>query len=360
MIGKAKSHIKKMDPFKNNHLFDRRSFIRICGLTGLSLASKVIAPRNTGGVEFNKKLLRVTGTVLAMGTTVSMTLVSSSRDKAEAAMKTAYEEMTRLSGLMNGFDDGSPVAILNKEGVLKEASPEIIEVITGALKYYRLTGGVFDITIKPVIDLFGQEFSRGENRYPSQEEIEEVLELVGSDMIRIQGRDITLEKPGMGITLDGIAKGYIVDCVSKIFLEREIEDHLINAGGDIKARGIREDGKPWIIAIQDPVKKDSHLDVIHLYDAAVGTSGNYENYLDREKMFHHIANPKTGLSPVMNASASVIAPTGMEADALATSLLVMNAIDGISFIDSLPEREALVISRTNRIQRSAGWKTVSL
>jgi thiamine biosynthesis lipoprotein len=360
MIGKAKSHIKRMDPLKNNPLFDRRSFIRICGLMGLSLASEVFTPRNTGALEFNRKLFRVTGTFLAMGTTVSMALVSSSRDKAEAAMKAGCEEMSRLSGLMNGFDDGSPVAILNKEGVLKQADPEIIEVITSALKYYRLTGGVFDITIKPVIDLFGQKFSRGENIYPTEEEIEKVLELVGSDMIQIQGRDITLEKPGMGITLDGIAKGYIVDCVSKIFLEREIENHLINAGGDIKARGIRDDGKPWVIAIQDPVKKDRHLDVIHLCDAAVGTSGNYENYFDREKMFHHIANPKTGISPVLTASASVIAPTGMEADALATSLLVMNPIEGIRFIDSLPEREALVISRTNRMQRSAGWKNVSL
>jgi thiamine biosynthesis lipoprotein len=360
MIGKAESYMRKMDPLENGPLFDRRSFIKICGLTGLSLGFRMITPRNTGGVEFNKKPFRITRTVLAMGTTVSMTLVYSSRDKAEAAMKTGCEEMSRLSNLMNRFDDKSPVAVLNKKGVLKQASPEIIEVITSALNYYRLTGGIFDITIKPVIDLFGQKFSRGENRYPSEEEIKEVLELVGSDMIQIQGRDIKLEKPGMGITLDGIAKGYIVDCVSKIFLEHQIENHLINAGGDIKARGVRDDGKPWIIAIQDPVKKDSHLDVIQLCDAAVGTSGNYENYLDREKMFHHIANPKTGLSPMLNASASVIAPTGLEADALATSLLVMNAIDGIKFINSLPEREALVISRTNRIQRSSGWKSVSV
>jgi thiamine biosynthesis lipoprotein len=285
-----------------------------------------------------------------------MTLISTSSEMAEAAMARAYDEVNRLSALMNRFDEKSPVARLNKDGVLKDAHPDIIEVMSSALRYYGMTGGAFDITVKPVLDLFTRKFSNGKEEYPSENEIAAARALVGSDKIEIKGRDIYLKKPGMGITLDGIAVGYIVDRASAILLEGKIENHLIDAGGDIKAMGVRADGRPWTVAIQDPVRKDNHLDLIHLTDIAVTTSGNYENYFDREKIFHHIVNPKTGRSPVLNISASVIAPTTMEADALATSLMVMDSRDGLELVDSLPRCAALVVSRANQITRSAGWK----
>ena len=346
-----------MDTLKNNSLIDRRSFVIISGAMGLKLAYDVIIPRAGEAVDNKKVPSKFSRTELAMGTIVSMTLISTSIEMAEEAMAQAYEEVTRLSDLMNRFDEKSPIARLNREGLLKDAHPDIIEVISNALKYYSLTGGAFDITVKPVIDLFKKKFSGGKDEYPSEDEIQEVLNLVGSDKIELNGRDISLKKPGMGITLDGIAKGYIVDRASVILLKYKIENHLINAGGDIKAMGVRADGRPWTVAIQDPVKKNNHLDLIHLTDIAVATSGNYENYFDRDKIFHHIVNPKTGRSPVLNVSASVIAPTAMEADVLATTLVVMNSTDGLRLIDSLPQCEALIISRANQIKRSTGWKS---
>jgi thiamine biosynthesis lipoprotein len=347
---------QKMYILKNNSPIDRRSFVIISGTIGLSLAYEVMIPGIAEAIDNKKAPYKVSGTELAMGTIVSMTLLSNSKETAEEAMAHAYKEITRLSDLMDRFNEKSPIARLNREGILKDAHPDIIEVISNALKYYNLTGGAFDITVKPVIDLFTKKFSDGKDEYPSGDEIKEALNLVGSDKIELNGRDISFKKPGMCITLDGIAKGYIVDGASAILSDHKIENHLINAGGDIKAMGIRADGKPWTVAIQDPMKKNSYLDLIHLNSIAVATSGNYENYFDREKLFHHIVNPKTGRSPVINAGASVIAPTTMEADALATSLLVMNSMDGISLIDSLPQCEALIISSANQITRSAGWK----
>ena len=159
----------------------------------------------------------------------------------------------------------------------------------------------------------------------------------------------------MKITLDGIAKGYIVDKASKILLDHVIKRHLINAGGDIKAVGLRDDMQPWRVAIQDPKKRNNHLDVIDLTDGSVATSGNYENYFDRDMLYHHIADPKTGLSPVTTSSASVIAPTATDADALATALMVMEPEKGTMFIDSLAGYESLIITRDNQIKRSSGW-----
>lgn len=345
-----------MDILKNISPIDRRSFVRISGVMGLSLALDSIIHPAAEAFSLRKVPYKVSGTRLTMGTIVSMTLVSMSREMSEEAMAQAYEEVNRLSALMNRFDERSPVARLNMDGILKDAHPDIIEVMSAALRYYRLTGGAFDITVKPVIDLFTRKFSAGEEEYPSENEIATALDLIGSDKIEINGRDISLKKSGMGVTLDGIAKGYIVDRASKILLNHRIDNHLVNAGGDIKATGIRTDGRPWTVAIQDPMKKNNYLDQIYLTDIAVATSGNYENYFDRDRIFHHIVNPKTGRSPVLNISASVIAPTAMEADILATSLMVMDTKDGLSLIDSMPRCAALVISNNKQIQRSSGWK----
>ena len=341
---------------KYNNAIDRRSFIKASVAFGLGLASEGFLCDIVEAIGSGKDLKRISGTGLAMGTSVSMTLISSSVDEAEEAMSVAYEEIERLSGLMNHFDDKSPIARLNREGVLKDAHPDIIEVVSSALKYYRLTNGAFDISIGPVIKLFREKFFGEKAEYPSEREIQEAVDLVGSDKIEIKGKDIIFKKQGMSITLGGIAKGYIVDAASNVLLSIGIVNHLINAGGDIKTAGIRDDKNRWKVAVQDPMIKDNLLDVIELTDAAVATSGNYENYFDREKMFHHIVDPRTGKSPFLNISASVIAPTSMESDALATALLVMNPVDGTQLIDSLPQCESLIISRGNRMKRSAGWQ----
>jgi thiamine biosynthesis lipoprotein len=341
---------------KNTGHVDRRSFVMISGVMGLSLALDSIIHPAVEAFSLRKSPHRISGTRLAMGTTVSMTLISISSEIAEEAMTQAYEEVNRVSALMDRFDERSPIARLNTKGILKDAHPDIIEVISSALRYYRLTGGAFDITVKPLIDLFKRKFSAGGEEYPSESEIAAALDLVGSDKIEINGRDIVFKKQGMGVTLDGIAKGYVVDRASRILLNHRIDNHLINAGGDIKAMGVRSDGRPWTVAIQDPKKNNDYLDRIYLTGIAVATSGNYENYFDRDRIFHHIVNPKTGRSPVLNISASVIAPKTMEADILATSLIVMDSKDGLGLIDSLPRCAALVTSRSNQIQRSSGWK----
>ena len=292
-----------------------------------------------------------------MGTIVTVIFLNEPGLDNEKVMNDTFDEIKRLSGIMNHYDKNSEVSRLNSEGVLENADPQLLEVIKSALEFNRLTKGTFDITILPIIELFKTSFK--ENKVPQEKEIKKVLELVGSDKVEIEGNTVRLKKKGMKITLDGLAKGYIVDMASKILVDHGIKNYLINAGGDIRAAGMREDGTPWKVAIQNPAKKNQHLDVIELTDSSVATSGNYENYFDAEKIFHHIANPKTGFSPVLNSSASVIAPTTMEADALATALMIMASDYGIPFISILSGREALIITREGKLIRSSGWKSIS-
>ena len=351
---------RKNAAFETDLTLNRRSFLKLSGLLGLGLASTGILPASAEAVKFNRKTYKVSKTRLAMGTFVSMTLIHFSRDKAEEAMGQAFQEIERLTRSMSRFDEATAVARLNSDGFLKDAPPEVFEVIAGAMDYYRLTHQAFDISVKPVVDLFRKNFAQGNSRSPDGIELRQALDLVGSDMIELKGRSIRFKKPGMGITLDGIAKGYIVDSASKVLTRHQIKNYLINAGGDIRAMGSRSDKKAWSVAIQDPKKEKQYPDIIRLTDAAIATSGNYEVYFDREKMFHHIVDPRTGLSPRLSSSVSVTAHTAMGADALSTSVFVIEPTNANRFINSLPGCECLVIARGGRTFKSSGWKSVAI
>ncbi|MEW6665154.1 MAG: FAD:protein FMN transferase [Thermodesulfobacteriota bacterium] len=335
----------------------RRSFLKLSGLLGLGMASTWVIPTGAEAVKFDRKTHKVSKTRLAMGTYVSMTLIHSSRDQAEEAIGRAFEEIDRLAGLMDRFDSSTAVGCLNQEGRLRDLPPEVVLVIERALYYNRLTGGAFDITVKPVVDLFRERLGGGNGTPPTDRELKDLLRLVGSGKIELQGNCVSFRVPGMGITLDAIAKGYIVDKASDVLARHEVKNHLVAGGGDIRTMGERADRKPWTIAIQDPWKRKDYPDTIHLSGGAVSTSGNYEAYFDREKLFHHIVDPATGSSPYLPTSASITAPTSMEADALATGVFVMGPAKGTEFIDSLPQCASLIIDRKGALVKSRGWKS---
>ena len=339
---------------------NRRAFLRLSGVLSLGLASASVIPSTAEAIKFNRKLYKISKTRVAMGTFVSMTLLHPSKNQAEEAMGKAFEEIDRLTRTLSRFDQTTAVAYLNREGYLKDVPPELADVVARALEYHRITNGAFDISVKPLIDLLKERLSGIGKRPPSESELRKALELIDAADIQSTGRTIRFKKPGMGITLDGIAKGYVVDRASNVLADHQINNHLINAGGDIRTSGNRRDGKPWTVAIQDPHKGGHYPDIIHMTDGAIATSGNYEVYFDRERISHHIINPGTGLSPDANTSVSVTAETAMDADALSTSVFVMNAYRGIRFIDSIPKCECLVLDKGNRKIRSAGWKNEAI
>ena len=339
---------------------NRRSFMKLSGLLGLGVATASIIPLTAEAVKFNKKTYKVSKTRLAMGTFVSMTLIHTSRDEAEEVMGQAFEEMERLTRLMNRYDGATAISQLNQEGQLRDAPPEIAQVVSKALYFHGLSQGAFDITVMPIVDLFKEKLGQGKKVVPSEKELRHALELVDSNMIQLKEKTIVFKKPGMGITLDGIAKGFIVDKASELLAAHHIENHLINAGGDIRTMGARADKKPWAVAIQDPLKRKNYPDIVRMNNGAIATSGNYEVYFDREKMFHHIVNPRTGLSPDLSTSVSVTAPNAMEADALATGVFVMNPSKGTDFVDALNKCESLIIAKDGTLLKSKGWKSEAI
>jgi len=332
----------------------RRSFLKLSGLLGLGAATAAFLPAaQAEAVLFGPREYKVSSTRLAMGSFLSITAIHSSKDEAENAIGLAWEEIDRLGRLLSRHDASTPVSQLNSTGALRQAPPEVLEVVARSLYLHRQTGGAFDITVKPLVDLFKERFAAGVT--PSEAEINALLARVGSEQIRFVSGDISFGRQGMGITLDGIAPGYIVDRASALLAAKGITNHLINCSGDIRTSGTAAKGKPWTVAIQDPAKQKAYPEVLAMTTGAISTSGSYEVFYDREKMFHHIVTPKTGRSPRLATSVTVKAHSVMDADALATGIMVMPPTAGVLFADRQSGCECFIVAQDGSFKKSASW-----
>ncbi len=337
-----------------NHNENRRSFLKRSGLLGLGVATATLLPAASAeALWFNRKDYKVSQTKLGMGTYISMTAIHPSQDEAQEAFGLAFAEIERLSKLLSRFDASSPVAELNRTGSLQNAPIEVLELVARSLSYHEQTNGAFDITVTPLIDLYKTSFAAGSR--PSDVEVQTTLQHIGAEQIIFSGGNISFKKSGMGITLDGIAKGYIVDKASEILSANGLHNHLINAGGDIRTAGSAAKAQPWTVAIQDPEKLKDYPDVIQMTNGAIATSGNYEIFYDNEKMFHHIVDARTGVSPIQSTSVTVKTATVMDADALSTSVFVMQPVKGAAFINNRPDAECFIIGKDGASHQSNGW-----
>lgn len=337
-----------------SHSTNRRKLLKLSALLGLTVLTSPSLPLvSAEALWFNRKNYKVSRTRLSMGTFVSMTAIHHSKDQAEDAFGAAFSEIEKLASVLSRHDQSSPVAQLNRTGKLTHAQDDLTLVIDRSFHYHRLTGGAFDITVKPLMDLYQQRFSTGQK--PTEQQIEQVLKSIGQGGLQVDDRSISFQQSGMGVTFDGIAKGYIVDRASEVLRDHGVTNHLVNAGGDIRTSGSAAGEKKWTIAIQDPAKNREFPDILRMSEGAVATSGNYEAYYDQEKLFHHIVDPSTGHSPQWSASVSVTAPTVMDADALATALFVLEPDEAVNLIETLPDSDCFLINTNGTISKSSSW-----
>lgn len=342
-----------MSQQQGNLTIDRRTFLKYSGMLGVGFAFGGLMPVSES-VAFDRKLYKVTRARLSMGTFAAITAMHPSRTEADDAIGKAFEEMDRVSRLLNRYQSASAIGTLNKEGYLSDMPSEVSEVIARALHFHKASSGAFDMTVKPLVDLYKEHFAAHKSP-PSEAEVAKVLELVDASAVRFDGRTIRFAKEGMGITLDGIAKGYIIDCGAETLERHGIKHALINAGGDIRAIGGKESRTPWKVAIQNPEKEGPYVDTITMVNGAIATSGNYEIYFDEEKLYHHIVDPKTGRSPLQSASVTVMASNVMDADGLSTAVFVLEPVAGKRFIENMPKTECLILNSAEKKIMSSGW-----
>ncbi|GAH32403.1 unnamed protein product [marine sediment metagenome] len=190
-----------------------------------------------------------------MGTYVSIT-VFSNEYTGNKAINTAFDRIKEIEDIASIFDETSEASFLNKNGYLDNPSPEFLDLINASLYYYNISGGCFDITVQPLLDLWSGGLWQESEEVQAQR-IEEALAVVGSDKIVVSDDSIEFEIDGMAITLGAIAKGYAVDEAMEVLKEFGIKQALINAGGDLYAMGTKPDGTSWTVELENPDDLDN-------------------------------------------------------------------------------------------------------
>jgi FAD:protein FMN transferase len=293
-----------------------------------------------------------------MGTKAWVTIAGMSDRDSERAAQAAFREMYRIESVMSVWRSSSELSHLNTEsnGRPFAVSRELYSLIDSSLFYSKATSGAFDVTVRPLVRLWG--FQGGEAKLPSDEEISRALSDVGYGKISLDSSASTVTlPPGTQIDLGGIAKGYAVDRCVAVLAGLGVRNALVNIGGNIYAMGAPPGEKGWRIGVRDPKGGLETVGTLVLRDEAVATSANYENFVEiAGKRYGHIIDPRTG-RPVSHAlSVTVVAPTGLDSDALSTGLFVLGPDDARTAVERLAGVAAVFALADDRgiVYRSAG------
>jgi len=292
-----------------------------------------------------------------MGTQVTITVAQTTPEEGAAAIDAGMAELRRLDAMMSLYKDTSELTKVNlAAGKAPVAvSPEMIELAEQAVEISRISNGVFDVTIGPLVVLWQMKLKQG--TVPADDEIAHVRTLVDYRNIVIDRKASTLflRKPGMIIDFGG-CKGYLVDRVADLFRTRGVNNALIAVAGDIMAMGRREDDKPWRIGVQHPREKDKTITVLELSDQYVCTSGDYERFVIREKKrYHHIIDPRTGKPSTGVISATLIGTRGAVTDPLAKVPFILGASEGLKIVKKFGI-EAIIVDDSGKITTTTGTR----
>ena len=287
---------------------------------------------------------------ILMDTFVTITVVSNSENSAGKAIDNAFSEIERLEKLSNFFSSESEVSRINKNaGILEvKVSPDILDILDKALYVSEKTEGAFDVTIGPVITLY--DFHK--KIKPEESAVKKNLSLVNyRELIIDRNKSAAfLKKRGMLIDLGGISKGYAADKAVEALKRNRINSGLVSVAGDIKAFGLKPDGKPWKIGIRNPrippnpplVKggkggfSDDVMATIELNDMAISTSGDYERcFILDGKRYHHLLSPRTGYPAEGCQSVSVITKECAFTDAFATGIFILGPGKGLKVLGKM-------------------------
>ena len=302
-------------------------------LTGCGTASNT---KNTGSASETQTTNSTTASstqpvsqeIFAMDTYMTVTAYG---DNAQKGVTDAVAEIQRLDNLLSIGKEDSEISKLNKSGSAA-LSDDTAVMVAKALDLYKSTGGAFDITVLPLMELWG--FTTQEYYVPTDDEIQSTLQRVGADKLTWDESTKTLTLGDkQEIDLGGIAKGFTSSRIMEIFKKDGVTCGMVSLGGNVHLLGTKQDGSAWRVGIQDPNNTDDMLGVLEANDCAVITSGAYERNFEKDGVtYHHIIDPATGKPSNSGlTSVTIVSKDGTLADGLSTSLFVMGKDKAIAY-----------------------------
>ncbi|MCJ7554306.1 MAG: FAD:protein FMN transferase [Ignavibacteriaceae bacterium] len=290
-------------------------------------------------------------TQILLGTVVDIQVRDYDEQKVHDAIKKAFAEVKRIDDLFTTYNEESPVWKLNHSSdSIITVDEEIYDLMVLCDSLWRISEGSFDVAIESLIHAWG--FDDKSPELPADEEIKSALNESCWDKIRLLVERRFHRTGKTGLNFGAIAKGYAVDRAIEILKQAKIKEALVNAGGEIKSIG-----NDWVIGVRHPREINSIIKSIKLKGMSAATSGDYENYFEKNDVrYHHILDPKTGYPSKGLQSVTIIHKHNTFADGLATAVFVMGTNKGIELIEELNDTEAMVIDDQGKIFYSSGFK----
>ncbi len=301
----------------------------------------------TGACQNNNyKIVLING--FTMGTTYSIKIKTADAVVNQEKIRADIEKiLLEINQKMSTYIVDSELSVINFSNSLDSnlISDDLFKVISHANTISKTTNGAFDITVGPLVNLWGFGPNKSENKIPSNEEIELIKKNIGYKKIYLNKETTSIKKlhPDLYVDLSGIAKGFAVDKIALYLNSYNLENYLVEIGGELIAKGTNEDNEVWQIGIENP--NNNLVKIIGLKDIAMATSGDYRNYFEKNGVrYSHTINPNTG-KPIKHklASVTVLDKTAMNADALATAFMVLGPAKTIELANELKIGVYLII-----------------
>jgi len=328
----------------------------------LVLLCVVIPQLSCGGGDLTSRLtadgrIHLTVERELMATLFRIDVIVDDSELGREAIDAAFTEIEKAEGLLSNWDERSQISELNHSAGTGPVtvSNELLAVLQRAFEVAELTNGAFDISFASC----GGLWSIRDRRIPSDEELVSCLAHVDYRKVALdfERSAVYITDPETRLGIAGLAKGYRVDSAAGVLLERGITDFVVDGGGDMRV-STGSSGPSWPINVAHP-RRDVPLGTLGVASGAIATSGDYEWYFEAEGVrYHHILDPATGQPARRSTSATVIAPSAVEADALATGLFVMGPKEGLALAERLPGVEALLIAPDLTVHTTSGFPPV--
>lgn len=322
-----------------------RNVKRYGALTIVLFLIGIFIARSTGD-----EVKTIKRTQILLGTVVEIQIRNTDEQKANDAITKAFAEIKRIDDLFTTYNEDSPVwQVNNSDDSIFTVDEEIFSLMVLCDSLWQISNSSFDIAIESLIQTWG--FDTKNPAVPDEDEIKSVLNQSGWENIQLLDEKKVHRKEKVGLNFGAIAKGYAVDKAIEVLMNSGITEAFVNAGGEIKTLG-----NDWVVGVQHPRDMKEIITKIKLNGISVATSGDYENYFEKDGVrYHHIIDPKTGYPSKGIQSVTVIHKNNAFADGLATAVFVMGKTKGIELVQSLEETEVMIIDEEGKIFYSSGF-----
>lgn len=292
---------------------------------------------------------------IAMGTVMEIQIRGSEEKSANQAIELAFREFKRLDTLFSTYLIGNEMwRINNSNSDTIKVDDEIFYLLKRCDEFHRITYGAFDPAVGNLIDLIG--FDKGSPHLPNSQKIKDALEKTGWKKIKLIEPNILVKPKEIELSFNACIPGYAADRAAQILNGKGINDFLINAGGEIFAKG-----KNWKIGIQHPRNNNELIHSISINNISVSTSGDYRQYFKKDgKRYSHIFNPITGMPANELESVTIIAKEAITSDALSTAVFVLGKNKGMDLVNKLNNVECLIVDTAGVVHLSYGFENFIL